>query len=40
MLPKINPTETSAWNALTEHYIDIKNVQMKSLFADEPDRFS
>ncbi|MDT7830508.1 glucose-6-phosphate isomerase [Pricia sp. S334] len=39
MLPKINPTETSAWKALTEHYHEMKEVQMKDLFSQNPDRF-
>uniref|UniRef100_UPI00359462AD glucose-6-phosphate isomerase n=1 Tax=Pricia sp. TaxID=2268138 RepID=UPI00359462AD len=40
MLPKINPTETSAWKALTAHYSEMKGIQMKDLFADHPERFN
>jgi len=39
MFPNINPTETTAWNSLTQHYQEMKEVQMKDLFAAEPDRF-
>ena len=28
-----------AWNALSEHYQTIKDVHMRSLFAEDPDRF-
>lgn len=40
MLPKINPTQTSAWKKLTTHYSEIKTVRMKTLFDSEPDRFN
>ncbi len=39
MLQKINPTETSAWKALETHYKEIKNVHLKSLFAEDEKRF-
>ena len=39
MLRKIDPTRTAAWKALAEHYRHIKDVQMKDLFADDPQRF-
>lgn len=39
MLPKINPTQTAAWKALLNHYTEMKKVQMKELFAQEPKRF-
>jgi len=39
MLPKINPTETSAWKKLADHYADIKLVRMKTLFDQDPKRF-
>jgi len=39
MLPKINPTQTSAWKELTSHYAEMKTVQMKSLFANDSERF-
>lgn len=39
MLPKINPTSTNAWHQLQQHYLEIKDVHMKELFKNEPDRF-
>lgn len=39
MLPKINPTETEAWKALISHQAEIKKVQMRNLFEQDPDRF-
>lgn len=39
MLPKINPTETAAWKALLNHHTEMKKVQMKDLFAQDPKRF-
>ncbi|MFI5187549.1 MAG: glucose-6-phosphate isomerase [Chitinophagales bacterium] len=40
MFPKINPTETNAWQQLKQHYEEMKNVSMKKMFHDEKDRFS
>jgi len=39
MLPKINPTNTAAWNSLQEHFSEMKNVHMRELFKNDPDRF-
>lgn len=39
MFPKINPTQTAAWKALTAHHAEMKNVQMKDLFAKDSKRF-
>src|SRR5690554_2255103 len=39
MFPKINPTKTPAWKALSEHQKDLQKVQMKNLFAEDPKRF-
>ncbi|MBK5243963.1 MAG: glucose-6-phosphate isomerase [Eubacteriaceae bacterium] len=39
MFPKINPIQTPAWKALIEHQTDMKKVQMKDLFAQDPKRF-
>ncbi|MDC0612365.1 glucose-6-phosphate isomerase [Vibrio sp.] len=39
MLKNINPTETAAWKALTAHFEQTKNTQLKDLFAQEPNRF-
>lgn len=40
MLNKINPTKTSTWKALKDHYAVMKNVHMADLFSSDPDRFS
>ena len=39
MLSKINPTQTSAWWKLTNHFEKMKDIQMKSLFQSDPQRF-
>jgi len=39
MLPKINPTATAAWEKLAVHHAAMKNVHMKRLFTEDPDRF-
>src|SRR5689334_5716928 len=39
MFPKINPTETNAWQQLKKHYEEMKNVSMKKMFQDDGDRF-
>ena len=40
MLPKMNPTTTPSWKKLARHFKDIKEVEMKELFAGDPDRFN
>jgi glucose-6-phosphate isomerase len=40
MFPKINPTTTTAWKALQEHFKEMKTVHMKDLFQKDPERFS
>ena len=40
MLPKINPATTAAWKALQDHFSEMKNVYIRELFKDDPDRFS
>jgi glucose-6-phosphate isomerase len=40
MLKKTNPLSTNAWKRLKEHHREIKDVHMKKLFADDPDRFN
>ncbi len=40
MFPKINLTSTAAWKELTDHYEEIKSVQMKDLFKADPERFA
>ncbi len=39
MLKKINPTTTNAWKALALHFQQTKDLQMKDLFASNPERF-
>lgn len=39
MFPKINPSETLAWNSLKQHATKMKQVHMKDLFAKDADRF-
>ncbi|MBM4289761.1 MAG: glucose-6-phosphate isomerase [Deltaproteobacteria bacterium] len=39
MLPKIEPTATASWPRLQKHYEQIKDVQMKTWFAQDPQRF-
>ena len=33
-MKKNNPTLTSAWKNLTSHFNEIKNIEMKQMFAD------
>jgi len=40
MLPKINPTETNAWQQLKQHHEEIKNSSIKKMFGEDADRFS
>ncbi|MEO0332631.1 MAG: glucose-6-phosphate isomerase, partial [Bacteroidota bacterium] len=40
MLPTINPTTTQAWSALSEHFRQIKDVHMRTLFQEDAQRFS
>ncbi|WP_299182386.1 glucose-6-phosphate isomerase [uncultured Aquimarina sp.] len=37
-LPTINPTTTKAWEALENHYKNIKDAHLKDLFVGSPDR--
>lgn len=39
MFPKINPTTTKAWQALSEHATEMKQRQIKQLFEEDADRF-
>ena len=39
MLPKINPTETESWKLLQQHFEEMRNVHIKDLFMEDPDRF-
>jgi glucose-6-phosphate isomerase len=38
MLHKINPSETSSWKALQEHYNEVKDIPMTTLFEKDPGR--
>jgi len=39
MLPKVNPVTTKSWQNLSRHYAEMRKVHMKSLFAEDPQRF-
>lgn len=39
MLPKINPTETNAWQKLTAHFLMMQATQMRELFEEDSQRF-
>lgn len=40
MFPKINPTTTKAYQQLTEHYGNIHQTTLKTLFENDPERFN
>jgi len=40
MLPKINPTETSAWSKLKSHFEKTKETRLKDQFKKDPERFN
>lgn len=40
MLPKINPATTTAWKELRLHFSEMKNMHMRDLFRNDPERFS
>ena len=39
MLPHINPTTTSAWKKLKEHYTTFKQTHIRELFENDANRF-
>ncbi|MGM0933806.1 MAG: glucose-6-phosphate isomerase [Bacteroidota bacterium] len=39
-MKNINPTQTTAWKKLAEHYKEVKNLEMKELFEKDPGRAS
>ena len=39
MLNKINPIGTKSWRNLAEHFEKMKDVHMRALFAEDPERF-
>jgi glucose-6-phosphate isomerase len=40
MFAKVNPTSTKSWQNLSRHYEKTKHVHMKTLFAEDPQRFA
>jgi glucose-6-phosphate isomerase len=40
MLKKVNPATTKNWQNLHRHYEKTKNIHMKTLFAEDPQRFN
>ena len=40
MLPKINFTQTQAYKYLTDHFIEINSQHLRTLFADDSERFN
>ena len=40
MLKKINLTETQSWKNLANHFKEMKEIHMKDLFANDPERFN
>ncbi len=40
MFPKVNPTSTHAWQQLSDHYDEMKMVQMKELFLSNNNRYN
>ena len=37
-LPKVDPTTTNSWNQLNEHFQEVKNIHLKTLFNKNPNR--
>lgn len=40
MLNQQNPIETKAWEALIAHYDQLKDIHIKQLFTENPNRFA
>ena len=40
MLDKIDPTSVQSWKNLTDHFDKMKNIHMKDLFIEDPQRFN
>ncbi len=40
MFPNTNPTSTPAWQALKQHYAEMKTADLKELFAEDANRFN
>jgi len=39
MLPNHNPIETQAWSRLSENFLMMQAMHMRTLFAEDPKRF-
>ncbi len=39
-MKKINPSQTAAWQALEQHFVEMKDVHMRDLFKQDQDRFT
>jgi glucose-6-phosphate isomerase len=39
MFPKVNPSKTASWKKLQDHFKEMRHIQMKDLFREDPDRF-
>jgi len=39
-MKNINPTKTAAWQALQQHFDEIKDVTLQQLFAEDNQRFA
>ncbi|MCC8373402.1 glucose-6-phosphate isomerase [Photorhabdus sp. HUG-39] len=39
-MKNINPSQTSAWKALEQHFAQIKDIHLRELFEQEPNRFA
>ena len=39
-MKNINPTQTSAWQALQKHFDEMKDVTLADLFANSPQRLT
>ena len=40
MLKRTDPVETERWRRLAEHFVEMKDVHMRDLFASDPERFA
>ena len=37
-LKAINPTKTNAWKKLSQHFLEVKDCQIKQWFIEDPER--
>ena len=40
MLPKVNPTQTSAWSALKQHFNGLEDTKLQAMFDADPERYN